>query len=188
MFFHEPGVKFLSIANLFQKSLHFALNTPTSPYPWGQPGLSAQLPSHHESLPGDLMGSSVTFPLTELKLLSAEIEKKMWCLYATECYATAEKDRVELLVRKWMQLDTMTLNEVSQTRHLDRRMVALTWEAQSKNKLEKKTKCIWKKQGKRSFTNGKGPRAGGRSCTGSHMCYVPVPLPHSEPSCSADVY
>ena len=60
-------------------------------------------------------------PLTE------EWIKKMWYIYTMECYSAIEKNEIMLFVEVWMDLESVTLSEISQTEQEKYHMISLIY-------------------------------------------------------------
>ena len=54
-----------------------------------------------------------TFKLPRYPLTDEQI-KKLWCIYTMESYSDVKKNEFESVVRRWMNLETVTQSEVSQ--------------------------------------------------------------------------
>jgi hypothetical protein len=52
--------------------------------------------------------------------------KKMWYLYTMEFYSAMKKNEILSLASKWMELENIILNEVSQAQKTKNRMFSLT--------------------------------------------------------------
>ena len=52
--------------------------------------------------------------------------KKMWYLYTMEYYSAIKKNEIPALLATWMDLETIMLSEVRQTRRHQHQMLSLT--------------------------------------------------------------
>jgi hypothetical protein len=55
-----------------------------------------------------------------------EWNKKMWYLYTMEFYSATNKNEILSFASKWMELENITLSEVSQAQNAKNRMFSLT--------------------------------------------------------------
>jgi hypothetical protein len=55
---------------------------------------------------------------------------KMWCLYTVEFYSTIKKNKILPFASKWMELENIILNMVSQAQKTKNRMFSLIYRLQ----------------------------------------------------------
>ena len=51
--------------------------------------------------------------------------KKMWCIYTMEYYSATKKSKIMPFAPPWMELETLTLSEVSQKEKDKYQMISL---------------------------------------------------------------